>query len=93
MVAHRPVMVTELLEWLRPRAGGCYLDATVGEGGHAEAILEASAPTGRVIGFDRDPHVLAVARERLAGYGARCQLFHGIIGRWNNSCPPSASGC
>ena len=77
MVAHRPVMVTELLQRLRPMAGGCYLDATVGEGGHAEAILEASAPTGRVVGFDRDPHVLAVARERLAGYGARCQLLHG----------------
>ncbi|MBI3621975.1 MAG: 16S rRNA (cytosine(1402)-N(4))-methyltransferase RsmH [Nitrospirae bacterium] len=77
MVAHRPVMVTEVLEWLRPRAGGCYLDGTVGEGGHAEAILEASAPTGRLIGFDRDPHALAIARERLAGYGARCLLTHG----------------
>jgi 16S rRNA (cytosine1402-N4)-methyltransferase len=77
MVAHRPVMVTEVLDHLRPRPGGCYLDATVGEGGHAEAILEASAPTGRVIGFDRDPHALDVARERLAGYGPRCLLFHG----------------
>lgn len=77
MVAHRPVMVTEVLEWLRPRAGGCYLDGTVGEGGHAEAILDASAPTGRLIGFDRDPHALAIARERLAGYGARCTLEQG----------------
>jgi len=77
MVAHRPVMVTEVLEWLRPRPGGCYLDATVGEGGHAEAILEASGPDGRVIGFDRDSHVLAVAGERLAGYGLRCTLVQG----------------
>jgi 16S rRNA (cytosine1402-N4)-methyltransferase len=77
MVAHRPVMVTEVLEWLRPRASGCYLDVTVGEGGHAEAILEASSPTGRLIGFDRDPTVLAVTRERLAGYGPRCLLSHG----------------
>jgi len=77
MVAHRPVMVTEVLDYLRPRPDGCYLDATVGEGGHAEAILEASAPTGRVIGFDRDPNVLAIARERLAGYGPRCRLLHG----------------
>jgi 16S rRNA (cytosine1402-N4)-methyltransferase len=77
MVAHRPVMMTEVLEYLRPRADGCYLDATVGEGGHAEAVLDASAPTGRVIGFDRDPYALAVARERLAVYGPRCLLFHG----------------
>jgi 16S rRNA (cytosine1402-N4)-methyltransferase len=76
MVAHRPVMVTEVLDYLRPRADGCYLDATVGEGGHAEAVLEASAPNGRVIGFDRDPHALAIARERLAWYSARCLLSH-----------------
>lgn len=76
MVAHRPVMVTEVLAWLQPRAGGCYLDATVGEGGHAEAILAASGPTGRVIGFDRDPGVLAIAGTRLADYGPRCLLSH-----------------
>lgn len=76
VVAHRPVMVTEVLAWLQPRAGGCYLDATVGEGGHAEAMLDASGPTGRVIGFDRDPGVLAVAESRLAGYGPRCVLLH-----------------
>jgi 16S rRNA (cytosine1402-N4)-methyltransferase len=76
-VMHRPVMITEILDFLRPRAGGWYLDGTVGEGGHTEAILEVSSPTGRVIGFDRDPHALAVAREHLAMYGPRCQLFQG----------------
>ncbi|HXZ24808.1 MAG TPA: 16S rRNA (cytosine(1402)-N(4))-methyltransferase RsmH [Nitrospiria bacterium] len=76
-VMHRPVMVTEVLDFLRPREGGRYLDGTVGEGGHAEAILEASSPTGRVIGFDRDPSALAAARERLAVFGPRCQLFQG----------------
>jgi len=77
LAAHRPVMVAEMLDYLRPRADGWYLDGTVGEGGHTEAILEASAPTGRVIGLDRDPQALAVARERLTGYASRCLLFHG----------------
>jgi 16S rRNA (cytosine1402-N4)-methyltransferase len=88
MVAHRPVMVTEVLEYLRPRTDGCYLDATVGEGGHAEALLEASAPNGRVFGFDRDPHALAVARERLAGYGPRCVLSHGDYREIDDWLPP-----
>jgi len=88
MVAHRPVMVTEVLEYLRPRTDGCYLDATVGEGGHAEALLEASAPTGRIFGVDRDPHALAVARERLAAYGPRCVLSHGDYREIEEWLPP-----
>jgi len=44
---HVPVLVQEVITFLRPDAGGIYVDATVGEGGHAEAILHASAPDGR----------------------------------------------
>ena len=51
---HTPVLVAEILAFLRPRAGGIYVDATVGEGGHAAAILEMSAPSGQLIGIDRD---------------------------------------
>jgi 16S rRNA (cytosine1402-N4)-methyltransferase len=76
MISHRPVMVDELLSLLRPRTGGCYVDATVGEGGHAAAILEASAPSGRLIGCDRDPEILRVTGERLAPFGSRCELRH-----------------
>jgi len=70
-VRHHPVMVERVVGLLRPRAGGVYLDATLGLGGHAERLLAASAPDGRVVGLDRDPAALALARERLAGAGER----------------------
>jgi 16S rRNA (cytosine1402-N4)-methyltransferase len=70
-VRHHPVMVDRVVELLRPRQGGVYLDATLGLGGHAARLLEASGPDGRVIGVDRDPAALALARERLAWAGER----------------------
>jgi 16S rRNA (cytosine1402-N4)-methyltransferase len=77
---HETVLREETMTALAPRAGGVYADATLGGGGHAEAILEASAPDGRVIGVDRDPHALAAAHERLARFGARATLVHGEFG-------------
>jgi 16S rRNA (cytosine1402-N4)-methyltransferase len=74
---HVPVLVDEITHFLRPRPDGLYVDATVGEGGHSEALLAASAPSGRVIGIDRDSEVLEVARRRLAPYAARLHLMHG----------------
>ncbi|MBI2345864.1 MAG: 16S rRNA (cytosine(1402)-N(4))-methyltransferase RsmH [Deltaproteobacteria bacterium] len=74
---HVPVMVTEILQALAVHPGGIYVDATVGTGGHAEAILKATAPTGRVIGIDRDDAALTVAEERLRPYRARCTLIQG----------------
>jgi 16S rRNA (cytosine1402-N4)-methyltransferase len=58
-------MVPQVLEHLDPSRGGVFVDCTVGLGGHAAAVLEAGAT--RLIGFDRDPAALAIARERLAG--------------------------
>ena len=77
MSAHVPVLQEEVLALLRPRPGGHYLDATVGLGGHAEAILRASVPTGSVLGFDRDAEALALAGQRLAAFGERLVLRHG----------------
>ncbi|MDQ7028336.1 MAG: 16S rRNA (cytosine(1402)-N(4))-methyltransferase RsmH [Ardenticatenia bacterium] len=74
---HIPVLCEEVVAHLEPRAGGRYIDATVGGGGHAEAILERSAPNGQLLGIDRDPAALKVASERLAPFGSRVTLVHG----------------
>lgn len=74
---HTSVLLDEVVEALAPHDGGVYLDMTLGAGGHASAILEASAPTGRLLGIDRDPAALAIAGERFAAYGERATLVHG----------------
>jgi 16S rRNA (cytosine1402-N4)-methyltransferase len=74
---HVSVMLDQAIEWLAPRAGGRYCDATVGMGGHTRALLERSAPDGRVIGLDRDASALATARAELESYGDRVTLVHG----------------
>jgi 16S rRNA (cytosine1402-N4)-methyltransferase len=74
--SHLPVMVDRVTQVLRPRPGGVYLDATLGLGGHAERLLEASAPGGRVIGLDRDPAALVLAGQRLAWAGDRLQAVN-----------------
>jgi 16S rRNA (cytosine1402-N4)-methyltransferase len=67
---HRPVLLTETMQFLEPSRGGVFVDGTVGLGGHSEAILTSSDDT-RVIGFDRDPEALAFATQRLASFGDR----------------------
>lgn len=72
---HQPVLTRETLELLQPRAGGRYLDATVGGGGHAAALLEACEPDGELIGLDCDDEALAAARRRLRAFGTRVRLL------------------
>lgn len=67
---HVPVMPAEVLASLSPRPGQIIVDATLGSGGHARLIAEHLGPTGRLIGLDRDPAMLALARPRLADYPA-----------------------
>ncbi len=72
---HVPVLFHEVLAGLQPQAGGLYIDGTVGAGGHAAGILAQSAPDGRLLGFDRDPAALTLARQALAPFGDRATLI------------------
>jgi len=79
-VLHTPVLLEAILEWLRIRPGGTYVDATLGTGGHAIEIARRLT-TGRLIGLDRDPQALAIAGERLKEFGERVTLVHAEFSR------------
>lgn len=79
---HLPVLLDRVVALLAPaltREGAVLVDATVGLGGHSEAVLRTCAPA-RVVGIDRDPEALALARERLADFGPR---FTGVQARYD----------
>jgi len=64
-IVHVPVLFEESMEFLHVQPGGTYVDCTVGLGGHTEGLLRRIGPKGLLIGFDRDPEALGLARERL----------------------------
>ncbi len=72
---HKPVLLAETLSALKPRDGETFVDATLGLGGHAEAIL-AAAEEIAVIGIDQDAEAIESARERLKRFGGRIKIFH-----------------
>ena len=72
--SHTPVLPREVLEALRVRPGGNWVDGTCGGGGHSEAILGASSPGGRLWACDQDGDAIEAATARLARYGERFQL-------------------
>ncbi len=74
---HVPVLLSEILHYLRPLPNGTYVDATLGGGGIAEALVRATAPDGRLVGLDRDRDALAAVGERLAADAARLSLVWG----------------
>ncbi len=72
---HKPVLLAETLKLLKPTAAEIYIDATLGLGGHAEAVLENSENT-RIIGIDQDAEAIESARKRLKKFGKRIEIFH-----------------
>ena len=84
---HVPVMLDEALNLLNVTPGKRYLDATVGLGGHAEAILKASDPDGQLFGADADPDALALSARRLEQFGQRAQLHR----CWIDASPRSVA--
>lgn len=72
---HFPVMADEVLNCLQPENGGLYVDGTLGLGGHSQAILEASAPSGRVIGFEWDHDAALLAADRLKNFADRITII------------------
>ena len=77
---HISVLYQETLDALAIRPGGRYIDGTCGGGGHAEGILRANAPDGRLLALDADPTALERARQRLASFGERALLVHSSFG-------------
>ncbi|MBV8306598.1 MAG: 16S rRNA (cytosine(1402)-N(4))-methyltransferase RsmH [Gammaproteobacteria bacterium] len=75
MAEHTPVLATEALAGLALEAGGYYVDATFGRGGHTALILQALGPEGRVLALDRDPQAIAAGRDRFA-HEVRLTLAH-----------------
>ncbi|WP_456396756.1 16S rRNA (cytosine(1402)-N(4))-methyltransferase RsmH [Desulfurobacterium sp.] len=74
-IFHPPVLLNESIEFLKAKEGGVFVDATLGGGGHTEAILEAN-PKNRVIAIDRDEEAIDRAIKRLERFGDRFSVYH-----------------
>jgi 16S rRNA (cytosine1402-N4)-methyltransferase len=87
---HLTVMRDEVVRALSPKDDGVYVDATLGGGGHTEALLEASAGA-RVVGLDRDQVAIEAAKARLAPFGERFEAVHARFGDAGAVVPPIAA--
>ena len=74
---HKPVLCREVLQYLRPQPGDTIIDCTIGEGGHAQAILKFLSPGGRLIGIDQDREALCIAEKKLISYRDSLELVYG----------------
>lgn len=75
-MTHTPVLLEEVIHFLRPQPGNRFIDATLGAGGHTRAILERTAPDGLVLALDQDESALAMARVTLESFGSRVVFVH-----------------
>ncbi len=72
---HSAVLYQECMQGLQLKPGGCYVDATLGAGGHSLGILEASAPDGQLLAMDVDPQALEIAQRTLQPHSARVRII------------------
>ena len=77
---HIPVLFNEVMNWIQPSPNGCYVDGTLGGGGHSEGILKASGGSAGLFGIDRDKEAIAAASARLSKY----PNFHAIHGNFHD---------
>ncbi|MBN2187306.1 MAG: 16S rRNA (cytosine(1402)-N(4))-methyltransferase, partial [Dehalococcoidia bacterium] len=73
---HIPVLLSEAVEGLQAQPGGCFVDCTVGLGGHAATILEKISPSGRLLGIDADFEAIGAAQTKLSDYGKAVTLVN-----------------
>src|SRR3989339_579187 len=73
---HQPVLLEEVVDYLAVKPNNHFIDAPVGGGGHARAILIKSSPSGQLFGFDRDPAAVKAAAENLKEFKGRVHLFN-----------------
>jgi 16S rRNA (cytosine1402-N4)-methyltransferase len=77
---HIPVLLDEVLSFLKPAPGKIIVDGTLGGGGHAEAVLKKLLPGGKLIGIDRDDDAIQASRKRLLHYGPAFQAVKATFG-------------
>lgn len=70
-MAHVPVLLQEVIQYLDPKPNENFIDATLGDGGHAKEILKKTAPEGKLLGIDRDENSIKAAKENLKEFGGR----------------------
>jgi 16S rRNA (cytosine1402-N4)-methyltransferase len=91
-IGHVPVLLKEAIDFLAVRRGGTYIDATVGLGGHSLEIAKRLGAPGHLIGFDKDPKALEIARERLSHEDwPRLELLHGSFAELVKNQEPRAT--
>src|SRR5215472_2448163 len=83
-------MAAEVLDALKPKPNGRYADGTVGGGGHAEAILDRSSPTGWLYGCDRDGDAVEAAGRRLARFAGRFEIRRGNFAELSDWVPAAS---
>lgn len=84
---HIPVLYKETINYLRPQSGASFIDGTLGAGGHTFGLLEASAPDGRVLAFDRDPEAIIYVRTRLGDLAERVTLVQASFAQMADVAP------